>query len=627
MKYWIFAALCIVLLAGCVDEPADKPVDTVVQEVEGWETLLLDDAVESAHPYANNMAKETSWHVSGPKEAETVRIFLDRFDVERGYDQLRIYDAEGKLNQTLTGGFRGWSQPVTGNTATLVLVTDESVTAYGFRVTAVQYRKPAASGVWVTQGADVRTLHPYKNHTRQKWTLTGTPDAQAVRVNFTGFDTERDYDFVYLYDGRGAQVAAYTGLRLDFTSVSVPGNVVTVELVSDYSVTGYGFDITSFEILTEEENGGCRTDADCPGGEVCTVVQCIRAPCPALCQAAPNTASLAEACGDGVACGRGLTCVGNLVGVGDQVCAAPAWDERAPMLETFQTASPYANDTDEVHYVQFPEWVERYAVQFDEFDLEANYDYAYLFNGGGDTKELGDADIRYTGRRGAFTTEVFDGNHAAIRFVSDYSVAGQGFKAKIGRAYGVPTDLVTVYYDPAQCLPPEQNPSTAGALTEYLAARGITVYGLRSYVAHEVVCRACQCPQGNRFVFLVSPEDAEVFLTQVDLFNRGMFAGEDAFARRNPATTFVTSPIQCGGNAWEMWAAENGLADAPEATKLREWFGRVLGVNVMFTWSRQSYTAVCLACQCARGDELHVVVDAEQAQFEIIETAGFTKLR
>ncbi len=629
MRSWIFALSCVALLAavGCADEAPEKPVNTVTQEVEGWDLLLLDEAVESAHPYDDNMSKGTAWHVSGPKGSEAIRIFLDRVDVERGYDQLRIYDAEGKLNQTITGGFRGWSDAVTGDTATVVIVSDESVTSYGFRVSAVQYRKPAEDGIWVAQGADIRSLHPYKNHTRQKWTITAADEAQSVRVNFTGFDTERGYDFVYLYDGKGAQVAAYTGLRLDFTSVSVPGNVVTVELVSDYSVTGYGFDITSYEILTTGENQGCRADSDCSEGEVCTVVQCIRAPCPPLCQPAPNTAGVAEACGQGVPCGRGLTCTGNVASVGDEICAAPAWDDRAPMLETFQTATPYANDTDEVHYVQFPQWVEKYAVQFDEFDLEHGYDFAYLFNGGGDTKDTGSADERYTGARGAFTSPVFDGNHAAIRFVSDYSVTGAGFKAKAGRAYGVPDDLVTVYYDPAQCLPPEQNPSTAGDLTEYLATRGITLYGLRTYQAHEVVCRACQCPQGNRFVFLVRPEDAETLLKEVDLHNKGLYVGEDAYAQRNTPSVFATSPIQCGGNAWEIWAAANGLSDAPESTKLREWFGRVHGVSVMFTWSKQSFTAVCLACQCARGDELHVVIDAAHADIETIETAGFRFLR
>lgn len=629
MRSCIFAVSIAVALVvtGCADEAPVKPVDTVAQEVEGWDLLLLDEAVESAHPYSNNMAKDTAWHVSGPKGSEAIRIFLDRVDIEHGYDQLRIYDTEGKLNQTITGRFRGWSEPITGDTATVVIVSDESVVEYGFRVTAVNYRKPAEEGVWVTEAADIRSLHPYKNNTRQKWTITAAPEAQAVRVNFSGFETERGYDYVYLYDGRGAQVATYTGLRLDFTSVSVPGNVVTIELVSDYSVTGYGFDINSYDILTEEEFGGCRSDDDCGAGEVCTVVQCIRAPCPPLCQPAPDTAQVAEACGDRVACGRGLSCTGNVASVGDEVCALPAWDDRAPMLETFQTANPYANDTDEVHYIQFPQWVEKYAVQFDEFDLEANYDYAYLFNGGGDTDKLGDADIRYTGRRGAFTSEVFDGNHGAIRFVSDYSINGAGFKAKAGRAYGVPDELVTVYYDPAQCLPAEENPRTADEVKAFLAGHGITLYGIRSYQAHEVVCRACSCPSGGRFVMVMRPEDAETFLTQVGLHNTGLFAGEDAYAQRNSPTIFATSPIQCGGNAWEMWAAENGLNDAPEATKLREWFGRELGVDVMFSWSRQTYRAVCLACQCPRGDELHVVVDAEHADSETIETAGFRKLR
>ncbi len=297
-KFWTLIGCALVAsmgLAGCADvEPQDegKIPDTIFQQVEGWELVNFSETIESAHPYGDNLGVDDEVQtVRAPFEAQSMRIHFGLLRTERGYDHVVIRDMEGREIQRLTGNFRGWSDEIPGNAAQVSIVSDYSVTAWGFSINGVQYRRAEPTeGEWIAQtlGDDqaIRTAHPYANSFRQKWTITAIPEAQRIRVHFTGFDTERGYDVVALYDGNGRQVATYTGRRGDFTSVEVGGNVVTIELITDYSVRRYGFDVLSYEILADI--AGCQSDEECGPNQLCQQVQCIRWPCPALCVQDPN---------------------------------------------------------------------------------------------------------------------------------------------------------------------------------------------------------------------------------------------------------------------------------------------------------------------------------------------------
>lgn len=314
---WWLALAALVALAGCADvapEGDDKAPDTIYQHVEGWELLQLALPVESAHPYRNDMpADGPGMTVRAPSGSEAFRVHFDMLQTERGYDWVDIFDADGQRVQRLTGRFQGWSQEIRGDMARVVLVSDYSVTGYGFHINAIQYRAPEApsEGEWVEQNlvgdAIIRTAHPYSNHTMVKWTVRAIPEATRIRLNFNDFELERGYDFAFLYDGNGHQVATYTGRRGDFTSVEVEGNVVTVELVTDYSVTGYGFEVLTYEVLVDA--AGCGSDADCGPGMRCEQVQCIRWPCPAQCIPVETACEADADCAIGDVCNGG-TCEG-----------------------------------------------------------------------------------------------------------------------------------------------------------------------------------------------------------------------------------------------------------------------------------------------------------------------------
>ena len=98
---------------------------------------------------------------------------------------------------------------------------------------------------WHEVSYSVSSPHNYPNYYDNTWTISHN-GALKMAVHFSNFDTESGYDFVYIYDGSNNQAARYDGNRGAFWSTEVDGDVIKVRLVSDYSVTRYGFDIDKY---------------------------------------------------------------------------------------------------------------------------------------------------------------------------------------------------------------------------------------------------------------------------------------------------------------------------------------------------------------------------------------------
>lgn len=98
--------------------------------------------VESPHNYYNNMDEVVS--ISKPG-ASWMKLYFATCYTERRYDYVYVYDAEGLLQASYSGNLkRFWSPQLDGDTAYIRLVSDDSVTKYGFRITAVEYEEGTA---------------------------------------------------------------------------------------------------------------------------------------------------------------------------------------------------------------------------------------------------------------------------------------------------------------------------------------------------------------------------------------------------------------------------------------------------------------------------------------------------
>ena len=89
------------------------------------------------------------------------------------------------------------------------------------------------------------SAHPYANNTDQMWEVQ-RPGASFVTVTFSQETvTENEYDWIYIYDVMDNVIGKYSGEDLAGVSITVPGDVVKIRLVSDSEVPMYGFEVVN----------------------------------------------------------------------------------------------------------------------------------------------------------------------------------------------------------------------------------------------------------------------------------------------------------------------------------------------------------------------------------------------
>jgi hypothetical protein len=114
-----------------------------------------------------------------------------------------------------------------------------------------------------TESYQVDSPHYYPNNYDNTWTITKA-DASKIRVFFRYLRTETNYDFVYVYDKNWNQLARYHGTQDNTWSPYSNFDTIYVRLVTDYSVTKWGFRITQidYELGGGGGGGGELTDGE-----------------------------------------------------------------------------------------------------------------------------------------------------------------------------------------------------------------------------------------------------------------------------------------------------------------------------------------------------------------------------
>lgn len=94
---------------------------------------------------------------------------------------------------------------------------------------------------WQYEDLTYNTPHDYPSNYRKyiKYEKSG---ASYVALHFSRFETEKDYDFVEIYDANRQLVKKYSGTLSPFW-VTVKGDTAYVQLVSDAYVNGYGYQL------------------------------------------------------------------------------------------------------------------------------------------------------------------------------------------------------------------------------------------------------------------------------------------------------------------------------------------------------------------------------------------------
>ncbi|MFH0860876.1 MAG: FG-GAP-like repeat-containing protein [Candidatus Altiarchaeota archaeon] len=88
----------------------------------------------------------------------------------------------------------------------------------------------------------LNSSHNYNNSVNLTWNIT-VPGYSSIAVHFSRIEVESGYDHIYVLNSSDGIINDYSGTYTDLWSSPVPGDTVKVRLVSDSSVTGWGFSI------------------------------------------------------------------------------------------------------------------------------------------------------------------------------------------------------------------------------------------------------------------------------------------------------------------------------------------------------------------------------------------------
>ncbi|RUM65258.1 MAG: hypothetical protein DSZ03_03115 [Sulfurimonas sp.] len=193
-------------------------------------TTQDDTTVWITGAYGNNEDRNQTLSIA---EATYLRVTVEG-SLEQNYDFIYIYDAQGHQILQLDGSVNT-TVVVAGNTIKARLVSDNSGTAAGVKVRIAAVQRGESSDnltTWTTGRYGIND-----NRSQKLW----IQDATRLKIHVKG-ETEAGYDYIYLYDKQGKQIAQLDGSIN--TTLEVDGDVITAKLVSDYAVVASGVTIT-----------------------------------------------------------------------------------------------------------------------------------------------------------------------------------------------------------------------------------------------------------------------------------------------------------------------------------------------------------------------------------------------
>nr|MBP7498072.1 C10 family peptidase [Bacteroidales bacterium] len=216
--------------------------------------LNIYDALESNisdgsldQPYSNN--SDCYW-LLGNDNTASVYIRFYTFNTEQDKDLLYVYDGTDTTAKLL-GVFSGNKLPPTlkseNGKMLLRFKTDDTISKAGW---SAYYKMSFCKNLQVLTAfsdtiSDCSGEYNYNNESNCKW-LINPENSKSINIKFLEFDTEKDWDFLYIYNGKDTLaplIAKFSGIELP-ADINIESDVVLLHFISDYALNSKGWKIT-----------------------------------------------------------------------------------------------------------------------------------------------------------------------------------------------------------------------------------------------------------------------------------------------------------------------------------------------------------------------------------------------
>lgn len=243
------------------DSEASQDEAAVVDEKNAYATVNVSRELypESAHPYANYTKQNYAFEY--PSAVSLSITFSDKTQTEDTYDLINIYDGDNRVIGRYSGKqLAGKTINISGNFFRIRFWTDHSKTFYGFSIDNIEAKVTLNSFDNDEDRQECRssslypfTDHNYPNSTDQTCFYTNA-EASSLELYFSDkTKTEKDYDFITIYDGSGNEVGKYSGDELAGAKINVDGPSFSVRFTSDHSQSFYGYSLYSITANIEHK--------------------------------------------------------------------------------------------------------------------------------------------------------------------------------------------------------------------------------------------------------------------------------------------------------------------------------------------------------------------------------------
>jgi Zn-dependent metalloprotease len=207
-----------------------------------------------AKDYCNN--QDCQWLIQ-PPQATSITLDFTEFDLEESstdgqtiYDAVEIYDGT-TINAPLLGRFTGSNIPPTlttsGGSMLIRFYSDLTVNRKGWSAYYTSTQNTYCTGTTTLTAingtfTDGSGINKYANNSDCSW-LIQPPNASSIKLSFSSFNTELNFDGVILYDGTNNTapiIGQFSGTTIPST-VKSSGGSMYVEFLSDPALRGNGW--------------------------------------------------------------------------------------------------------------------------------------------------------------------------------------------------------------------------------------------------------------------------------------------------------------------------------------------------------------------------------------------------
>ena len=207
------------------------------------------DSGGAAGNYADNEFVVTTFCSNSP--GDEIIVDFSSYDIENFYDNLNVYDGPTTASPLL-GSLSGTGSATffsSSGCLTFEFSSDFSVTQSGWTATISCGPPPTiytASGGTITDCSglllDNGGTGPYGNNENITTTICSSSPGDEIILDFTSYDIESGWDFLYIHDGPSTASPLITTLTgTGSTLVSSSSGCLTLQFVSDGSVTSAGW--------------------------------------------------------------------------------------------------------------------------------------------------------------------------------------------------------------------------------------------------------------------------------------------------------------------------------------------------------------------------------------------------